>query len=112
MIASSRHRGTRHRVIASRRHSAALWNDRRHYRKWRLVRRLQSEDGEGADWLVVDPQSGEEFLLEVSGTDEGPFERRVREKRAQASQAALAAGRGKPAVSVVRFLEPKAMLEG
>jgi hypothetical protein len=59
--------------------------------------------------LLYDPEADETIVLEISGTDKGPFEARVREKR---GQVALAARRGRPLVSVVRFLEPKAMLEG
>jgi hypothetical protein len=80
-----------------------------HRGHWRLVRRLQPRRKERADWLLEDTASGQEIVLEISGTDEGPFEPRVREKR---SQAALAARGRRPAVSVVRFLEPQAMLEG
>jgi hypothetical protein len=75
------------------------------FRRWRIVRRLQP--GESADWLLAD-EAGQRIVLEISGTDDGPFEPRVRQKR---GQAALASARGRPAVSVVRFLEPKAMLE-
>jgi hypothetical protein len=71
------------------------------------VRRLQSQLGEGADWLLEEAGTKRRIVLEVSGTDEGPFERRVREK---SRQAALAALRGAPAACVVRFLEPKALL--
>ena len=81
-----------------------------HHRKWRIVRRLQSELGEGADWLMLNTESGQEIVLEISGTDAGPFETRVRKKRSQAALAATV--RGTPAVSVVRFSDPKAMLEG
>jgi hypothetical protein len=77
--------------------------------RWQIIRRLQSGRGEGADWLMHDIDSGGDVVLEISGTDEGTFEARVRKKRAQAN---LAASRGKPAASVVRFLEPKAMLDG
>lgn len=69
------------------------------------VRRLQP--GESADWLLEN-DAGERIVLEISGTDDGPFYPRVRQKR---GQAALASARGLPAVSVVRFLEPRAMLE-
>jgi hypothetical protein len=78
------------------------------HRRWKIVRRLQSGRGEPADWLMRD-DSGGEIVLEVSGTDEGAFEARVRQKRAQAN---LAASRGRPAVSVVRFLEPRAVFDG
>ncbi len=76
------------------------------FRRWRIERRLQP--GESADWLLVN-DAGERIVLEISGTDDGPFEARLRQKR---GQAALAAARGLPAVSVVRFLEPRALLEG
>lgn len=75
------------------------------FRQWRIVRRLQP--GESADWLLEN-DAGELIVLEISGTDDGPFNPRVRQKR---GQAALASARGLPAVSVVRFLEPRAMLE-
>jgi hypothetical protein len=75
------------------------------FRQWRIVRRLQP--GESADWLLAD-EAGQRIVLEISGTDSGTFEPRARQKR---GQAALASARGRPAVSVVRFLEPKAMLE-
>jgi hypothetical protein len=81
-----------------------------HRHEWQLVRRLQPRKREGADWLVQHRSSGQEILLEISGTDKGPFEPRVRTKRSQAALAAVARG-GRPAVSVVRFLEPRAMLE-
>lgn len=80
-----------------------------HRKHWRLVRRLQSGKAEHADWLFQNVESGQEIVLEISGTDTGPFERRVRQKR---GQAALAAAMGAPAISVVRFSEPKALLEG
>jgi hypothetical protein len=81
-----------------------------HHRRWRIERRLTSRRGRPeADWLLYDPEADETIVLEISGTDKGPFEARVREKR---GQVALAARRGRPLVSVVRFLEPKAMLEG
>lgn len=80
-----------------------------HHRKWRIERRLTSRRGKReADWLLYDPEAGKKIVLEISGTDEGPFEARVREKRGQIR---LATRRGRPVVSVVRFLEPKAMLE-
>ena len=79
------------------------------HRPWRLVRRLQSALGEGADWLVEDRETRRQIVLEVSGTDAGPFARRVRRKRAQAR---LAATLGSPAVCVVQFLDPKVLLEG
>jgi hypothetical protein len=78
------------------------------HRRWNLVRRLLSGKGEPADWLAIDLVSGRPVVLEISGTDEGPFERRVLEKR---TQARYAASKGAPAVSVVRFVEPRAMLE-
>jgi len=37
--------------------------------RWRLVRRLQSTVGEGADWLMKN-EAGASFILEVKGTDE------------------------------------------
>jgi hypothetical protein len=81
-----------------------------HHRKWRIARRLTSRRGKPeGDWLLYDPDSRQTIVLEISGTDEGPFEARVRQKR---GQVALAARRGTPLVSVVRFLEPMAMLEG
>jgi len=73
---------------------------------WRVIRRLHSRRRERADWIVED-QSGREIALEVSGTDAGPFEPRVRQKTAQARAAALG---GDAASCVVRFLEPKATL--
>ncbi|MGH7434833.1 MAG: hypothetical protein ACRENE_04090 [Polyangiaceae bacterium] len=79
------------------------------HRRWQIIRRLQSVRGEGADWLMRDIDSGGDIVLEISGTDEGAFEPRVRKKRAQAN---LAARWGTPAVSVVRFFEPKAILDG
>jgi hypothetical protein len=78
-----------------------------HDTSWRLVRRLQSRLGEGADWLVKDPKTGHCTVLEISGTDDGPFERRLRSKVMQARSAA--SGRG-AAACVVRFLEPRAEL--
>jgi hypothetical protein len=75
------------------------------FRQWRIVRRLQP--GESADWLLAN-EAGQRVVLEISGTDGGPFNPRVRQKR---GQAAVASTRGLPAVSVVRFLEPRAILE-
>lgn len=74
---------------------------------WRAVRRLQWRLGEGADWLVEEAASGEGIVLEVSGTDEGPLEPRIRKKKAQAQ---AAAGACHAAACVVRFLEPTATL--
>ena len=56
-----------------------------HCRSWRLVRRLQSCFGEGADWLFEDIESGAKLVLEISGTDDGPFEHRLGAKMGQAS---------------------------
>ncbi len=78
------------------------------HRRWRIVRRLQSTLGEGADWLMEDPESKRRVVLEISGTDDGPFDRRVRQKR---TQAALAERFGSPATCVVRFSDPKASIE-
>jgi hypothetical protein len=75
--------------------------------RWRALRRLQWRLGEGADWLVEELPSGAEIVLEVSGTDAGPFERRIRQKKAQAIAANPG---GRVAACVVRFLEPKATL--
>jgi hypothetical protein len=75
------------------------------HRGWRLLRRLQSQSAEHGDWLLEDSATGRKIVLEISGTDVGSLERRVREKR---GQAALAAAMGAPVASVVRFLEPSA----
>jgi len=75
--------------------------------RWRALRRQQWRLGEGADWLVQELPSGREVVLEVSGTDAGPFEPRIRKKKAQAM---LANPGGPAAACVVRFLEPKAAL--
>ena len=75
------------------------------HRGWRLLRRLQSGSAEHADWLLEESATGRKIVLEISGTDEGPLERRVRDKR---GQAALAARMGAPVASVIRFLEPRA----
>jgi hypothetical protein len=73
------------------------------------VRRLQSNAGEGADWLAEN-DAGQAIVLEISGTDDGPFEPRVPTKQSQALRAARKSG-ASPAVCLVRFLEPKAMLK-
>lgn len=79
---------------------------------WTITRRLQQRLGEGADWLLVD-ESGAEMVLEVSGTDEGDLDARLKAKTQQAKESMYsrtAGGRGIPAACVVRFLEPKAVL--
>ncbi len=73
---------------------------------WRVKRRLQSVDGEGADWLLV--KGKETLLLEVGGTDEARgLGELLREKLDQARASPLA-NRASPAACVVRFLEPAA----
>jgi hypothetical protein len=76
-------------------------------RQWRVIRRLSA--GDHVDWLVEDPTDRRKIVLEISGTDEGSLSGRMRAKRAQA---ALAAKKGIPVVFVVRFLEPRALMEG
>lgn len=79
------------------------------HRSWTLVRRLQSRMSEGADWLMRD-RSNKLVALEVSGTDEGNLTGLLSTKLRQA-QSSPWARKGKAAACVVRFLEPKAILQ-
>ena len=76
-----------------------------HRPRWRLVRRLQSRQGEGADWLFAVDPSGDRVVLEISGTDAGSVGGRETLKRAQAASSPAAT---RAATCVVRFLDPKA----
>lgn len=69
-------------------------------RGWVASRRLQ--EGEFADWLLVD-RNGQKVALEVSGTDGESVEARIREKLAQVAKCEAGEMR---AACVVRFLEP------
>jgi hypothetical protein len=77
-----------------------------HRRAWRLVRRLQSRQGERADWLFAIDGTEATVVLEISGTDQGSFGARQSEKREQALEAIST----EAAACVVRFLDPKASL--
>jgi hypothetical protein len=79
------------------------------HRSWTLVRRLQSRMSEGADWLMRDG-SNKLVALEISGTDEGDLTGLLTRKLKQA-RASLWARKGRAAACVVRFLEPKAILQ-
>jgi len=78
------------------------------YCKWNVVRRLQSRLRERADWLVEIASSGEQIVLEVSGTDRGPFEPIIRQKMGQAGASPIKTSHS--AACVVRFREPMAEL--
>ena len=71
---------------------------------WTVVRRLQKY--EHADWLLRDGRARREVALEISGTDEGALEERLREKIGQVSKSLIPAR----AACVIRFLEPCAAL--
>jgi hypothetical protein len=73
---------------------------------WSVVRRIQSSSAGKADWQMTDGES--ELVLEVSGTDHGKLESRLRDKLDQAAQS----DSGRIAACVVRFQEPRALLEG
>ena len=78
-------------------------------RSWRIERRLQARLAEGADWLMVDPYTSAEVVLEIGGTDEQGLESLFDRKIAQARRSPFA-GVGTPAACVVRFVEPTATL--
>jgi hypothetical protein len=69
-------------------------------RGWVVRRRLQ--EGEFADWLLLD-QDGRKVALEVSGTDQESAEGRMCEKLLQVANCTAGETR---AACVVRFLEP------
>jgi hypothetical protein len=74
-------------------------------RRWSVVRRLP--EGDSADWLLRD-EGGALVALEVSGTDTGDAEVRMRAKLAQVAKNED----GKTlSACVVRFEEPAAWLE-
>lgn len=79
------------------------------HRAWRIERRLQARLAEGADWLMVDPSTNAEVVLEIGGTDEQGLESLFDRKIAQARRSPFA-GVGTPAACVVRFVEPTAKL--
>lgn len=56
---------------------------------WRVKRRLQSTNNEGADWLMHDGTGGT-WIVEVSGLDDGPLIPRLRQKQAQARESIYA----------------------
>lgn len=72
-------------------------------RGWVVSRKLQQ--GEFADWLLLD-RDGRKVALEVSGTDDGNAEARIREKLAQVANCTAGLTR---AACVVHFLEPRAI---
>lgn len=86
----------------------ALALSARHCR-WRVVRCLQSRLGEGADWLMVDA-SRRRVVLEVGGTAEGRLGALLSVKSEQARNS-LCSRHGRPAACVVRFVEPRALLQ-
>ena len=77
--------------------------------RWRVVRCLQSRLGEGADWLMIDA-SQRRVVLEVGGTDEGNLEALLSVKTKQA-RGSVFSRHGRAAACVVRFLEPRALLQ-
>jgi hypothetical protein len=76
---------------------------------WRVVRCLQSRLGEGADWLMIDA-SERHLVLEVGGTDQGSLAALQGAKMEQA-RSSIFARHGRPAACVVRFVEPRALLD-
>lgn len=86
----------------------ALALSARHCR-WRVVRCLQSRLGEGADWLMADAFE-RRVVLEVGGTDEGSLGALLSMKAEQA-RSSIFSRSGKPAACVVRFVEPRALLQ-
>lgn len=86
----------------------ALALSARHCR-WRVVRCLQARLGEGADWLMVDA-SQRRIVLEVGGTDEGSLGALLSQKAEQA-RSSIFSRHGLPAACVVRFAEPRALLQ-
>ncbi|HSK04036.1 MAG TPA: hypothetical protein VK932_22435 [Kofleriaceae bacterium] len=76
---------------------------------WRVVRCLQSRLGEGADWLMADA-SERRVVLEVGGTDEGSLGALLSVK-AQQARGSIFSRHGRPAACVVRFREPRALLQ-
>ena len=86
----------------------ALALSARHCR-WRVVRCLQARLGEGADWLMVDA-SQRRIVLEVGGTDEGSLGALLSQKAEQA-RSSIFSRHGRPAACVVRFAEPRALLQ-
>lgn len=76
---------------------------------WRVVRCLQSRLGEGADWLMIDA-SKQRIVLEVGGTNEGSLGALLSVKSEQARSSILSR-HGCAAACVVRFVEPRALLE-
>ncbi len=86
----------------------ALALSARHCR-WRVVRCLQSRLGEGADWLMIDA-SQQRVVLEVGGTDEGNLEALLSVKTKQA-RSSIFSRHGRAAACVVRFAEPRALLQ-
>jgi len=86
----------------------ALALSARHCR-WRVVRCLQSRLGEGADWLMIDALK-RHVVLEVGGTDEGSLGALLSVKMEQARNS-IFSRRSRPAACVVRFVEPRALLQ-
>lgn len=79
------------------------------YCRWRVVRCLQARLGEGADWLMLDAMK-RRIVLEVGGTDEGSLGALLSAKTEQA-RGSLFARHGRPAACVVRFVDPRALLQ-
>jgi len=86
----------------------ALALSARHCR-WRVVRCLQSRLGEGADWLMADA-SERRVVMEVGGTDEGSLGALLSVKMEQA-RSSIFSRHGRPVACVVRFVEPRALLQ-
>ena len=76
---------------------------------WRVIRILQSRLAEGGDWLMADA-SNRRIVLEVGGTDQGNLASLLSMKMEQA-RSSIFARRCRPAACVVRFAEPRALLQ-
>jgi len=77
---------------------------------WSVRRCLQSRLAEGADWLMLDA-ANRRVVLEVGGTDDGRVEALLVGKLGQARRSWLARGGTPAAACVVRFAEPRALLQ-
>mgnify|MGYP001548398642 CR=1 FL=1 len=75
---------------------------------WKVSRRLQSDLGEGADWLLVNVKTGDFLALEVSGTDDGDLVALFNKKMEQAVSSMISP-RSASTACVVRFQEPRVM---
>ncbi|MBI4703393.1 MAG: hypothetical protein HY744_19950 [Deltaproteobacteria bacterium] len=72
---------------------------------WTVVRRMQRRTAGCADWLMQDGR--DQVALEVSGTDTGDVDARLRQKLEQAARS----GRRRFGACVVRFADPLAVME-